>query len=157
MTGVWVGSVLPSTVVGVGIVVETVAGTVDPEEHALNKTRTTRPIPSRNVLVIVAGVIMPRVVVARMVVIGVVVSILAVVVPGMRIERWCSRRRWRSGYRLLVPVRWIVSTGMNRMIVAERDTFEFARRSTNRFGLAKCNVVWGLAFENEIGGLIARQ
>jgi hypothetical protein len=49
MIGVGVGSVLLSTV---GLGVETV--TVGSEEHALNRTRTTRAIPSRNVLVVVA-------------------------------------------------------------------------------------------------------
>ena len=63
MTGVCVGSVLPSTD---GVGVETVSE--DSEEHALNRTRTTNAIPRRRVLVIVTGVIMSRVVVVPVVV-----------------------------------------------------------------------------------------
>jgi hypothetical protein len=56
MIGVGVDSVSLSTVG-----VETV--TVGSEEHALNRTRTARAIPSRNVLVVVAGVVVFRVIV----------------------------------------------------------------------------------------------
>jgi len=59
--GVGVSSGLLSTV-GVETVI---AGS---EEHALNRTRTARVIPSRNVLVVVAGVVMPRVVLFRVIV-----------------------------------------------------------------------------------------
>ena len=84
-----------------------------------------------------------------------VVIALAVVVSGMRIESRC-RWRWRRN-RLLVSVRRVVPAGMNWVIVAERNTFEFAWRPANQLGLAKRNVVRGGAFEDEIGGLVARQ
>ena len=90
-----------------------------------------------------------------MVVVGVIVSVLAMVVSGMRIEsrgRWWCRRWCRN--RLLVSMRRVEPTGMNWVIVAERYTFEFAWRSANGIGLAECNVMWGLAFENEIGRLV---
>lgn len=138
---------------GVGLGVEAI--TVGSEEHALNRPRPTRAIPSRNDLVVVTGVIMLRMVVSRVIVVGVIVRTLAMVVPGMRIERR-SRWRWWCRNRLLVSMRWVVPTGMNWVIVAERYTFEFAWGATDRFCLPKRNVMWGLAFENEIGRLVAR-
>jgi hypothetical protein len=56
-----------------------------------------------------------------------------------------------------VPVRWVVPTGMNWVIVAERYTFEFAWRSADGLGLAKRNVMRGFAFENEICRLVGRE
>jgi hypothetical protein len=93
-----------------------------------------------------------------MVVIGVIMIALAVVVTSMWIESRCGRRRWRwRRNRLLVPVRWVVPTGMNWVIVAERYTFEFAWRSADGLGLAKRNVMRGFAFENEICRLVGRE
>ena len=46
--------------------------------------------------------------------------------------------------------------GMNRMVIAERDTFELARRGTGVFGLTEGHVVWSFAFKDEIGRLLCR-
>lgn len=46
--------------------------------------------------------------------------------------------------------------GMNRMVIAERDTFEVARRGTGVFGLTEGHVVWSFAFKDEIGRLLCR-
>ena len=93
-----------------------------------------------------------------MIVAGVIVSVLAVIMSGMRIECGSRRRRRRRRWnRLLVAVSRVVSAWIYRVIITERDTFEFTRRSSNRLGLPKCYIVRRFAFEDEIGGLIARQ
>ena len=76
----------------------------------------------------VSRVIMPRVV---MLCVG-----RALLVTMSRIESWIA---------------W-----MNRMIVAERDTFKFAGGAADIIGLAEGHVVRWFTFENEIGRLVRR-
>lgn len=90
---------------------------------------------------------------------GVIVTVVAVVVSGvivrcvivsgMRIERRC----W-----LLVPVGLIdIGVRVRWVIVAERDAFEIAGRAANGFSLTKRNIVWWLAFKDEVSRLFGRQ
>lgn len=69
-----------------------------------------------------------------------------------------SRMRVKTGIRrLIVPVRRVdMSVRMRRVIVAERDAFQVARRASDRVCLAKRNVVRSLTFEDEISGLLGR-
>lgn len=46
--------------------------------------------------------------------------------------------------------------GMDRMVAAERDTFEIARRTADVFSLAERHVVGCFAFEDEIRRLFCR-
>ncbi len=48
------------------------------------------------------------------------------------------------------------TAGMDRMVVAERDAFEIARRATDVFGLTESHVVRRFTFEYKVGRLFCR-
>lgn len=88
---------------------------------------------------------------------GMIVLVVAVIVPCMRVEVWQGRRRRRIRYRLIVPVRRIEVWGTRvSWVVAKRNALEIAGGASDVVGLAEGNVVWRLAFEDEVCRLFGR-
>ena len=124
------------TVTTVGDATGAVTGGTDSESHAVSASSVTTAgitIPPRRLLVVV-----PRVVVRRVVWPGVVVRRLrrAMLVIMGGIKSWTAR--------------------MDRVVVAERNAFEVARRPPDVFGLTESHIVRYFAFEDEVRRLFCR-
>jgi len=126
---------------GAGDAVGSDIGFVESDPHAVVPTRKRTVSPRRDDLVLVT----------RVVVAGVIVPIVAVIVRRVVMASMGIEAGRRRSSRLLVAVRLIdIGVGMSRVIVAERDTFEVARRPSNSIGLTESNIVRRLTFEYEI-------
>ncbi len=76
-------------------------------------------------------------------------------VPGVALPRVVMPRIRRAVLVIMSRIKsWIA--GMDRMVIAERDAFEIARRAADVFGLTESDVVRCLAFEDEVCRLFRR-
>ena len=124
----------------------------DPQAARANSATTARTTlpnwPTGLRLVLVALVVVPGVIVARVVV-------ACVIMPGLVVAR-----EGRPGLRrrTFVPVRRIDGcfARVGRVVVAERYAFEGTGRAATVFGLTEGNIVRWLAFEDEICRLYGR-
>lgn len=79
-----------------------------------------------------------------------IMTVVAMIMSRMRVKT--------RGSRLVVPMRRVdMRVRMRRVIVAERDAFQVAWRTSDGVSLSKCNVVRSLTFKDEISGLLGRK